>query len=385
MKFRVGDTVNVYVGEEFTPGCSGVVQHAMKDGESIIYQLVDSLTWWPEAQLKRKYTHISPSGLSLFDKDVQEFYMKYVARYKPPSIPQTRPMSIGSAFDAYTKSHIIDTLKKNTDERYQFESLFKAQVEEHNRETGKVHGLHAFEQYKQSGALADIMLEIVQGDIEPKFEFDVKDYVKHSDGHVPLAGKPDMFYKNKHGHFVINDWKVNGYYGKSNTSPKPGYVMCRDGWVTGNRSKNHRCAHKDAQIVNVGGVLVNMACKMEDIDRDWATQLATYAWLMGCEIGSDFIAGIEQLACSYGESDGKPNIRVASFRCKISKDFQFEVYQRYLKCYRALSSGIFFPELDRLQNDMKCLEMEKMAQTLNPTGDANEDWFNNMNRGHRNF
>ena len=47
--------------------------------------------------------YISPSALKLFEKNPTEYYLKYLADAHPPRSPQTQPMSVGSAFDAFVK------------------------------------------------------------------------------------------------------------------------------------------------------------------------------------------------------------------------------------------------------------------------------------------
>lgn len=393
-KYELGDTVNVYKSiDTYTVDFVGVINMISPMYDTFAYGIVvgDIGTVQVECNLRKRYTHISPSGLKMFESNRDEFYMKYIARYKPPSIPQTKPMSVGSSFDAMAKAYINNTLAKGheLDPKYQLEALFEAQVEEQNREWARPAGEHCYQQYCSSGAMAALMLEIAQGDAEPQYEFDVKGLVtsddstsSSSDKVVPLAGKPDLYYKNKHNLHIITDWKVNGFCARSAASPKPGYIMVRDGWKNAKPSRNNNCAHKDAMISTVKGVQVNLACNLEDVDRDWATQISCYAWLMGEEVGGQFLACIEQLSCSPSGVEDKPMVRVANFRSFISKQFQEEAYQRFYSCWCAIRTGNFYPELPRYENDLKCLEMEKMAQTLNPTGDDNQDWFNNMNRRH---
>jgi hypothetical protein len=336
-----------------------------------------------EDMLARAYTHISPTGLLTFEKSKDEFYMRYMARNKPPKLLQTQPMSIGSSFDANVKSYLQRCLcqskGKPVPEEYLFEKLFLSQVEPHNREWALGAGLYAFGCYKQSGALADILLEISQGDKDPRFEFEMRGTVALNDGVVPITGKPDLYFHNKLDARVVLDWKVNGFCSNSGQSPKPHHIISRDGWE-GNQTKNHRKAHKDAQVFMVKGIQVNVARNMEDIDKDWALQLCTYAWLMGEPVGGDFISGLEQLVCAPSGIADKPQIRVASFRNKISQKFQFEVFERYQKCWSCISSGHFFPELSLEDSRIRCQQLERVSVNLQPTGDSKLDWFSNQAR-----
>jgi len=392
-KYKTGEIVKVYppVDDCFLPMMTGVIKdygtHLVPGKPNYMVHDIKRLddpkmfTITDESCLRRAYTHISPSALFLFEKNPQEMYMKYVARYRAPSLQQTQPMSIGSSFDAYVKSFVIKALAKGGEVNplYEFEALFNAQVESHNRDWGRKAGLFAFEAYKTSGALSDIFLEITQGDKHPQFEFEVKGLVKSDGYEVPLLGKPDLYFVNKHGAQIVGDWKVNGFCAKTPVSPKGGYTMVRDGWV-GNNTKSHRIPHKDTQVQTIKGIEVNVAATMEMINAEWATQLSCYAWLMGAPVGSPFIAALEQLACGASNKIDQPNIRVASYRNLVSNKFQFEVFARFKKCHQALTSGHFFTDVSRMESDMKCLDLEKMARTLQPTGDAAQDWLNNVDR-----
>ena len=59
--------------------------------------------------------YLSPTSLSTWKKcvdagDMTEFFIRYLADKRPPRPPQTIPMAVGSAFDAYVKCYIMDRL-----------------------------------------------------------------------------------------------------------------------------------------------------------------------------------------------------------------------------------------------------------------------------------
>ena len=57
-------------------------------------------------EIMRKPEYLSPTSISLHEKDVDEFYSRYLADNKMPRMAQTQPMAIGSAFDAFCKSYL---------------------------------------------------------------------------------------------------------------------------------------------------------------------------------------------------------------------------------------------------------------------------------------
>ena len=58
----------------------------------------------------REIKYLSPSSISTFFDDRTEFYLKYCAENRPPRMKQTQPMSVGSAFDAFVKNHLVYSL-----------------------------------------------------------------------------------------------------------------------------------------------------------------------------------------------------------------------------------------------------------------------------------
>src|SRR5690606_5730332 len=78
---------------------------------------------------------LSYSSFSMWEKNPEQFYLKYCAETRPPRAPQERPASVGSAFDAFVKAAFHEALfGKGHDPIYEFEALFETQVEPHNRD-----------------------------------------------------------------------------------------------------------------------------------------------------------------------------------------------------------------------------------------------------------
>lgn len=315
----------------------------------------------------RVLEYLSPTAIATFYSDLELFYINYLSEEKSPRSPQTLPMSIGSALDAYAKSYMHEVIfGKGADPRFDLQTLFEEQVEPQNRDWAWVHGKHVFDVYKNSGALADLILELQNGIGEPKFEIEIKGVVstqRHVNG-VVFLGKPDVFFRNQEGHSVILDFKVNGYCGKRPHTPMPGYVRCRGHMVSG--------PHKDAKLVKHKGMRINEAHNLNDLDDKWAAQLAIYGWLSGEEVGADFVTAIDQFSCS--PSGGEfPNIRIAEHRLRVSSDFQWVTYGRAQRIMEIVNSGYIFRSLTLEQSQEKCALLDKrsilrkdMAETDDP-------------------
>jgi len=318
----------------------------------------------------RKPRYLSPTSIDLFYKDTQEFYLRYLADERPPRFPQTRPMSVGSAFDAYVKSYLHDALFDSKDPEFALDTIFESQVEEEHREWAREAGSYCFQCYKESGALADLMLELEQAVSDPRFEFTVEGRVTHEanvDG-VVLLGKPDVYFHTKEGGAVVYDWKVNGFCSKSNTSPAKGYMSLRP----------QNKIHKQCTAMMVNGIMINVELPLDQVNQSWATQTAIYAWLLGEEVGSKFIVGIDQLACGVGDP---PPIRVAKHRAHVSPEHQHEVYGKAVYIWQVIQSGWIFRDMSEEASHQKQSMLDQVHAAYGGEG-PEEEWFTRMTRSH---
>jgi hypothetical protein len=330
--------------------------------------------------------YLSPTSFSLFYKDITEFYLKYLADNRPPRFPQTEPMSVGSSFDAHVKSYLYDKLFGSKDPKFDLTTLFEAQVEEQNRDFALEAGRVCFDAYKEHGALADIMLELEQADTDPKFEFKVEGHVAHGDEVDGLAfyGYPDVFFHTKSGSAVIFDWKVNGFCSKGNVSPKKGYIMLRGPMDM----RGVHCPHKDAQMMVVNGLTINIGHHMEQIDESWANQETIYAWILGEEVGAEFVVGIDQLAIGpnpdFKDHSTPPAIRIARHRCTVSKEHQFELFKKAAWVWKIIKSGWIFRDMTEDESRLRQSMLDQHHLAYEGEG-QNEEWFRNSTRQHKNF
>lgn len=306
----------------------------------------------------RTREYLSPSAIATFKKDKEEFYTSYLSDVKLPREPQTEPMSIGSSFDAHVKSYLHDKLFGTKDPAFELTTIFEAQVEPHNRDYALVRGRKAFQDYEKSGALNDLFIDLSQAVDTPRFEFEVrggaKSQVFDATGLV-LLGKPDCYYHNKEGHPVILDWKCNGHSGNSNVSPKPGYVRLRhcDGTVP------KSIAHKDARLGTKYGMTVNLDKRLEDVDESWSAQLAIYGWVLGEEVGSEFLTCIDQIVAK--PTAGFPILRVAEHRTWVSPEFQLQLLKDAKEIWDVIKSDHIFRELSFEDSKARCETLDHFA------------------------
>lgn len=318
--------------------------------------------------------YLSPTSISLWESDREEFYVKYLANHRPPRMPQTLPMSVGSAFDAFVKNclvvHVYGGLQNHPE--FELDAIFEEQVEPQNRTFAKVAGQRVFDQYRYSGALSDLMLDIDKAVENPRFEFTL---LTKFEG-VPLMGKPDCSYvvetPSKTKQTIIRDFKVNGYCGQRRLSPKKGYLRVRDGWRPTDanpENRNNHGQHKDACPMVVGGVLLNISHFIEDIDPTWARQLVIYAWQMGAVVGGPFFVGIEQAFRHGGDADG-PLMRFASSMCRSSTVFQTTLLAQIKQMWGQIQSGWIFDNLSREENDIRCNILDEQGKAFESDSDV---------------
>jgi hypothetical protein len=330
----------------------------------------------------RKPQYLSPTSLGLFYDNPQEFYLQYLAGERPPRFPQTQPMACGSSLDAYAKSFLHERLfGKGHDPKFEFTTLFEAQVESQHRDFARGAGEYLFDVYKRSGALADLMLDLQKAVGTPRFELEVRGVIDGQRegvtldvGGIPFLGKPDCFYINAMGAHVILDWKVNGYCSKYAVSPMKGYVRLRE---NGKQVGQHR----ECQPMSHKGVMINLALCLSDANKDWARQLAIYGWLCGEEVGADFIVAIDQFVCKPLDGAPRPHVRIAEHRLRIRGEAQWSIFASAQRAWEIIHSDHFFREMSAEDSRAKCEVLNEMAASLRGEGTEADKWFADATRG----
>jgi len=355
----------------------------------------------------RQIKYLSPSSVMDWGTDLEkrkEFYLKRLAENRPPKLQQTQPMSAGSAFDAYIKcwlyKHIFGNEGKEIDHKiqardytwstirgpeFQYDLVFNTQVEPHNREWAMPVGEYLFEQYKASGALSDLLLELALASDEPHFEFTLTREVQINGVLIKLLGKPDIKFSVPEAR-VIFDWKVEGFCSKSNKSPTKGYIMCRDSWdsrIAKESRGGRRQEHKDCYTKLIGGIKVNVAQPFELINERYALQTTMYDWTWDGDIESSPIAGIEQL-CGVDKGTGKRLIRVASHRGQVSPEYRRKLANQltdmWTQCH--VPSLIFKDFMEPEQSLALCQTLDHYAEGLSGD-DPDTKWLSDVTRNNR--
>jgi hypothetical protein len=322
---------------------------------------------------------LSYSSLCLFEKDADEFFLRYLADHRAPRLPQEQPAAVGSAFDAYVKAQLNWHLYgRAMSPQFEFPAIFESQVEPQNRDFALDAGKRVFKAYKLCGAYADLLRQLQRSVEPPRFEFKVDGLIEG----VPFTGKPDCRFVLDLGQGripCIYDWKVRGYCSKYGASPSKGYAVCLDGFV-GKASRSQGKEHAMYKAMDFRGLTINSG-HMEFCCTEYADQLCLYAWLLGEKIGDEnTVLGIEELCAKFMGDGNPPTLRYARHRGRVKADYQQKLAERVKTCWQAITSGHVFSSLSREDSDARCQVLEEMATGLMSNGTALDDWFNDVTR-----
>ena len=306
----------------------------------------------------RDLKYLSPTSLATARKNIEEFYMQYLADVRAPRTEQTKPMAIGSAFDAYVKSYLYECLfGKGHNPDFSLSTILEKQVSPNNLSWAREHGMYVFNEYKSNGALADILLELQSSIGPPRFEFEIQGNILREatiEG-VVFLGRPDIFFTNKGGANITFDWKVNGYCSPSAVSPKTGYIGLKPGWTM----------HKDCNRKVYKEFYYNANSPMESVDRDWAAQLTIYSWLCGQPVGSTFIAAIDQICCNTKNlTKTYPELRVAQHRAMITESYQNSIYTEAHTLWKNIKENWIFRDMTQAESIGRCQILDQRAKEM---------------------
>ena len=122
---------------------------------------------------------LSHSAVSLYYKDAEEFYLRYLCPHRTPRVPQANFMAIGAAFDAYEKSLLHEILfGKGANPQFEFDAIFESQVEPHNRDWAREHGRFVMDSYHRSGAHDDLLKLLAKSDGSALFEAGLHEFLE---------------------------------------------------------------------------------------------------------------------------------------------------------------------------------------------------------------
>lgn len=323
---------------------------------------------------------LSYSSMSLFEKQPEEFYLRYLATHRPPRLPQEPPMAVGSAFDAYVKSTLAYALFGNAmSDQFEFGTIFESQVEPQCRDFALKAGKHVWRAYKFCGAYDDLLALLEKSTTPPRFEFSVEGKI----GDAPFLGKPDLQFTPDLGHGpfdCIFDWKVKGYCSKYGASPSKGYQVCLDGFKAEKPSRSHGKEHGKFVAMDYRGMTINEGY-LEWCNDEYADQLTLYGWLLDEEVGDESVVlGIEETVAKYLGEGIPPQLRYARHRARVKGEYQQKLFDRVQRCWKAITTGHIFTDMSKEDNDARCEVLEQMSTGLASDTSDEGQWFSEVTR-----
>jgi len=319
---------------------------------------------------------LSYSAFALWEKDPEEYFLRYLAENRPARTLQERPAATGSAFDARAKSELhAAVFGAGSDDRYSYERLFEDQVEEHNRDWAGPEGDYVFACYKHTGFYDELLALLLKAKEPPRFEFTVEATLSG----IPVLCKPDLRFVTEGVVHVVHDWKVNGYCSKSATSPHKAYMLCRDGFTSAKQNKSHNQEHKEYLGFVHGDLTINTTY-MEACHPEWADQLCLYGWALGEKIGDEKVVLQIHQTVAKPMPVGRPQLRVSQYRARVKHGHQLELAVRINACWDAVESGHIFKDMSREDNDARMDVLNNMATALVSDGSDLENYFNESTR-----
>ena len=130
-------------------------------------------------------------------------------------------------------------------------------------------------------------------------------------------------------------------------------------------SRNHNKAHENYPPYDHHGFEINQFY-MEAGNDEYADQLCLYGWLLGEQIGDEeVVCCIDEIVSKY-MPEGKPLLRVAQYRARVSNAHQMTVLASMADCWEAITSGWIFRDLSRDENDAKCQHLEERPSPCSP-------------------
>lgn len=317
-------------------------------------------------------TYISPSQATLFYKDREEYYLRYLCEHRPDRFAQTPAMAVGGSFDSHVTRALALRYFGREDPRcateYDLSVMLDSAIEPHlDRPALTTAGLELFKRYMATGGYGRLCAELDSGTdihMQGKLYYNVP-----NTGGLTLMGLPDVAFV-RGGVQHVYDFKVNGFF--SAASPLKGHV-----WKGTGSSES---VHKEAILGKLDcGTIVDLSGYF---DTGYLRQTSTYAWALqgGCE--SPIVVGIEQTACRVASTRWKDPIVLrgaehvavtnVSTRSLIPVETQKAVMQEYIDMWDVINSGWIFDDVDREVSDETCARLDLLAKGL--VVDKDEDF-----------
>ena len=247
---------------------------------------------------------LSYSSMTLWEKNPEEFYLRYLAEHPAPRLPQEPPMAVGSRFRRLRQGRPATTILFGTavDPQFAFEAIFESQVEPQCRDFALTAGqarlrrLQAVRRLRRTARAAEAVRRAAPLRVQGRWH-----HCRRCRSPASRTAASCSTSASDCIHCIL-DWKVRGYCSSMPPARRKGYMLCRDGYQSDKPSKSHGTQHTNYLAYNHRGLTIN-AGYMEYCNDEYADQLCLYGWLLGEKPGDENVVGmIEEIVAKPADA-----------------------------------------------------------------------------------
>ena len=235
---------------------------------------------------------LSYSSLTLWEKNPEEFYLRYLADTRPRGCPKSRRWPWAAASTPTSSPPCTPACSaQGSDPQFAFETIFESQVEPQCRDFA-LHGRPA--RLRRLQADRGLRRTACRCCNSPSS--------RRASSSRSMASLPAR--RSPASRTAASCWtsawdrSTASWTGKSAatarkyaTSPSKGYMLCRDGYQSDKPSRSHGTQHTNFLEFNHRGLTIN-AGYMEYCNDEYADQLCLYGWLLGEKPGDENVVGM---------------------------------------------------------------------------------------------
>jgi hypothetical protein len=296
-------------------------------------------------ELKRRPTNLSYSSWALFEKDQEEFFVRYLAGNRAPRLPQENYMSVGSSFDAYVKAalHSPPCLAPAT-----IRTSSSASCSRIRSRSTTATGRSVLASTSSTATCSRVPTTSCSSCSRLRSSHRGSRRRSTPRSTACLSPASRTFGSCRSSLTLIRcGWCSTGRSRASAPSMVPARarampcaVMATVPWgqnVTkkdpgGKPSKSHNTSHANYLDYNHRGLTIN-AGYMEHCNDEYADQVSLYGWMLGEPPGDEeVVVWIDEIVSKFMGLGQNPLLRVANHRARVSRDHQLKLLGKIKTC-----------------------------------------------------
>jgi len=263
-------------------------------------------------KIERRPTYLSPSSLSNLEKMPNTSYLTRLIEDRFMRDDQSLAAAVGTSFDIKVKEKLIED-KLVPVERAQLLPDIRSALQNH---------------HTQANILGDtIMKEYTRLIYDDHSFVDVEMHRTWNYCGIPIMTKADASIMIPDWDKpIVHDFKCSGFGNNHGMSPKPGFAVQAkgDSWKPA-----HKKWHKNI--------------RMEEIDKTWASQFATYGWALGYSENGEFESF--PVSADMITITKTKKIAISHYVAWITIEFQRELFNRYKAIWNSIQDSSYLKNI----------------------------------------